>query len=104
MTAYAEARTAQAVWSSWPLKRRVEVMKRFHELLLQRNLVVDDLMQAETGKARRMSFEETCDVVMTTSHYIKAAPSGSSRRRSTAASCRSSRPPPRCMSPRASSG
>jgi succinate-semialdehyde dehydrogenase / glutarate-semialdehyde dehydrogenase len=73
-TAYAEARKAQAIWVSWPLKRRIEVMKRFHELLLERNLVVTDLMQAETGKARRMAFEETCDVVMTTSHYIKAAP------------------------------
>ena len=74
VTAYAEARKSQAAWASWSLKRRIEVMKRFHELLLQRNLVVTDLMQAETGKARRMSFEETCDVVMTTSHYIKAAP------------------------------
>lgn len=73
-TAYAEARKAQAVWASWPLKRRIDVMKRFHELLLEKNLVVTDLMQAETGKARRMAFEETCDVVMTTSHYIKAAP------------------------------
>lgn len=73
-TAYARARAAQKVWASWPLKRRIEVMKRFHELLLQRNLQVVDLMQAETGKARRMAFEETCDVVMTTSHYIKAAP------------------------------
>ena len=74
VTAYAGARKAQAIWASWPLKRRIEVMKRFHELLLQKNLAVVDLMQAETGKARRMSFEETCDVVMTTSHYIKAAP------------------------------
>ena len=73
-TAYTEARKAQAVWAGWPLKRRLEVMKRFHELLLQKNLTVVDLMQAETGKARRMAFEETCDVVMTTSHYIKAAP------------------------------
>ncbi|MBO9521188.1 MAG: succinate-semialdehyde dehydrogenase (NADP(+)) [Nocardioidaceae bacterium] len=73
-TAYGEARRAQAIWASWPLKRRIDVMKRFHELLLQRNLTVVDLMQVETGKARRMAFEETCDVVMTTSHYIKAAP------------------------------
>src|SRR5690349_9804059 len=73
-TAYAEARKAQAIWASWPVNRRTDVMKRFHELLLQHNLVVTDLMQAETGKARRMAFEETCDVVMTTSHYIKAAP------------------------------
>ncbi|MBW8804297.1 MAG: succinate-semialdehyde dehydrogenase (NADP(+)) [Catenulisporales bacterium] len=73
-TAYAAAREAQAVWASWPLKRRLDVMKRFHELLLGKGLIVADLMQAETGKARRMAFEETCDVLMVTSHYIKAAP------------------------------
>ena len=73
-TAYAAARAAQAVWASWPLKRRLAVMKRFHALLLERGLVVADLMQVETGKARRMAFEETCDVLMVTSHYIKAAP------------------------------
>ncbi|GAA1983194.1 succinic semialdehyde dehydrogenase [Catenulispora subtropica] len=72
--AYSAARAAQAVWASWPLKRRVGVMKRFHELLLGQGLVVADLMQVETGKARRMAFEETCDVLMVTSHYIKAAP------------------------------
>jgi succinate-semialdehyde dehydrogenase/glutarate-semialdehyde dehydrogenase len=73
-TAYATAREAQAVWASWPLKRRIGVMKRFHELLLGNGLIVADLMQVETGKARRMAFEETCDVLMVTSHYIKAAP------------------------------
>jgi succinate-semialdehyde dehydrogenase/glutarate-semialdehyde dehydrogenase len=73
-TAYAAARKAQATWASWPLKRRLDVMKAFHELLLANGLVIADLMQVETGKARRMAFEETCDVLMVTSHYIKAAP------------------------------
>jgi succinate-semialdehyde dehydrogenase/glutarate-semialdehyde dehydrogenase len=73
-TAYAGARAAQAIWASWPLKRRIDVMKQFHELLLRDGLIVADLMQVETGKARRMAFEETCDVLMVTSHYIKAAP------------------------------
>jgi succinate-semialdehyde dehydrogenase/glutarate-semialdehyde dehydrogenase len=73
-TAYATAREAQAVWASWPLKRRLDVMRRFHELLLGNGLIVADLMQVETGKARRMAFEETCDVLMVTSHYLKAAP------------------------------
>ncbi len=73
-SAYATARKAQAVWASWPLARRLEVMKAFHELLLQNGLIIADLMQVETGKARRMAFEETCDVLMVTSHYIKAAP------------------------------
>lgn len=72
--AYADARAAQHVWASWPLKRRMAVIKRFHALLLENWETVVDLMQAETGKARRMSFEEVCDVAMTTSHYLKVAP------------------------------
>ncbi|HET7734750.1 MAG TPA: succinic semialdehyde dehydrogenase [Nocardioidaceae bacterium] len=72
--AYAEARAAQRIWSQWSLTRRLEVMKRFHALVLERHEVITDLMQAEVGKARRMAFEEVCDVAMTTSHYIKVAP------------------------------
>jgi aldehyde dehydrogenase (NAD+)/succinate-semialdehyde dehydrogenase/glutarate-semialdehyde dehydrogenase len=72
--AYAEARAAQRIWAAWPLKKRMGVMKRFHALLLDNWETVADLMQAETGKARRMSFEEVCDVAMTTSHYLKVAP------------------------------
>jgi len=71
--AYAEARAAQAIWSTWPLDRRLRVMRKFHSILLEENQTVVDLMQAETGKARRMSFEEVCDVAMTTSHYLKTA-------------------------------
>ncbi len=71
--AYDEARAAQQVWSAWPLSRRLEVIKRFHALVLERHEVVTDLMQAEVGKARRMAFEEVCDVAMTTSHYLKVA-------------------------------
>ncbi|HET7683340.1 MAG TPA: succinic semialdehyde dehydrogenase [Marmoricola sp.] len=73
-SAYAEARRAQAVWAEWPLRRRLKVMRRFHRLVLDESQTVVDLMQAETGKARRMAFEEVCDVAMTTSHYLKAAP------------------------------
>ena len=68
--AYADARRAQAEWSSWTLDKRLKVMKKFHSLLLKNYEPVVDLMQAETGKARRMSFEEVCDVAMTTSHYL----------------------------------
>ena len=71
--AYDDARAAQQEWASWPLDKRLAVMKRFHKLLLKNYETVVDLMQAETGKARRMSFEEVCDVAMTTSHYLKTA-------------------------------
>jgi len=71
--AYVDARIAQTIWATWPLKKRLAVMKKFHALLLKKHDVIVDLMQAETGKARRMSFEEICDVAMTTSHYLKNA-------------------------------
>jgi succinate-semialdehyde dehydrogenase/glutarate-semialdehyde dehydrogenase len=72
--AFAESRRAQAEWASWPLAKRLKVFKRFHALLLERNETIVDLIQAESGKARRMAFEETCDVPMVISHYLKRAP------------------------------
>ena len=74
VTAFAEARRAQAEWASWPVSRRMKVFKRFHALLLEHNETIVDLIQAESGKARRMAFEETCDVPMVISHYLKRAP------------------------------
>ena len=55
------------------MKKRLAVFKRFHKLLLERNETIVDLIQAESGKARRMAFDETCDVPMVTSHYLKRA-------------------------------
>ncbi|HLN75623.1 MAG TPA: succinic semialdehyde dehydrogenase [Nocardioidaceae bacterium] len=72
--AFAEARRAQAEWASWPVARRMQVFKRFHSLLLEHNDTIVDLIQAESGKSRRMAFEETCDVPMVISHYLKRAP------------------------------
>ncbi len=71
--AFEQARAAQRDWAATPLRQRLSVMKRFHTLLLDNHETVVDLMQAETGKSRRMSFEEVCDVAMTTSHYLKVA-------------------------------
>ncbi len=71
--AFRKARHAQAGWSQWPVKKRLAVFKRFHALVLERNDTIVDLIQAESGKARRMAFEETCDVPMVTSYYLKRA-------------------------------
>ena len=72
--AFAESRRAQAEWASWPVAKRMRVFKKFHALLLKNNETVVDLIQAESGKARRMAFEETCDVPMVVSHYLRRAP------------------------------
>jgi len=73
-TAFATAREAQRIWGSWSLKKRLGVLKRFHALVLENQYLITDLIQAESGKNRRMAFEESCDVPMGTSHYIKRAP------------------------------
>ncbi len=73
-TAFERARAAQRVWSQWSLKDRLAVFKRFHKLLIEHNETLVDLIQAESGKARRMAFEETCDTPMVISHYLRRAP------------------------------
>ncbi|MBF6175676.1 succinic semialdehyde dehydrogenase [Nocardia blacklockiae] len=72
--AFARARAAQAEWARWPIRRRLAVFERFHRLVTERHATITDLIQIETGKARRMAFEELCDIPMATSHYLKHAP------------------------------
>jgi succinate-semialdehyde dehydrogenase / glutarate-semialdehyde dehydrogenase len=71
---FAAAREAQAEWSQWPLRKRLAVFKRAHTLLVDNAETTTDLIQAESGKNRRMAMEETCDPPMVISHYLKRAP------------------------------
>ncbi|MFC7493324.1 MULTISPECIES: succinic semialdehyde dehydrogenase [unclassified Nocardioides] len=72
--AFATAREAQREWAAWPLKKRLAVFKRAHALFIDNAHATADLIQAESGKNRRMAIEETCDPVMVMSHYLKRAP------------------------------
>ncbi|RDI49416.1 succinic semialdehyde dehydrogenase [Nocardia mexicana] len=72
--AFARARAAQAEWARWPVRRRLAVFERFHRLVLENHRTITDLIQIETGKARRMAFEELCDIPMVTGHYLRRAP------------------------------
>ncbi|WP_433683039.1 succinic semialdehyde dehydrogenase [Nocardia sp. CA-119907] len=71
--AYATARAAQKEWASWPLQRRLQVFERAHDLILAEHETIADLIQIGCGKTRRMAFEESCDVPMVISHYLKTA-------------------------------
>jgi len=79
--AAARAREAQQQWAGTPLAERLAVFERAHELIIRNQHVVADLIQAESGKARRMAFEEACDPVMVISHYLKRAPKVLARKR-----------------------
>ncbi len=71
--AFATARAAQRTWAATPLKQRLAVFARAHELILTERTLIADLIQIGCGKARRMAFEESCDVPMIISHYLKTA-------------------------------
>jgi succinate-semialdehyde dehydrogenase/glutarate-semialdehyde dehydrogenase len=67
------ARAVQPQWAARPIRERAEVMLRFHDLVLQRQAEVLDIIQLENGKARRHAFEEVCDVCLTARYYAHTA-------------------------------
>ncbi|MEU5684794.1 succinic semialdehyde dehydrogenase [Streptomyces venezuelae] len=74
-TAFQRARTAQIAWARTPAKQRAAVLLRFHDLVLQRQAEVLDLIQLETGKSRLHAHEEVQAVVVAARHYGRKAPS-----------------------------
>lgn len=71
--AFATARAAQRDWAATPLRRRLAVFARAHELILTERETIADLIQIGCGKTRRMAFEASCDVPMVISHYLRTA-------------------------------
>ncbi|WP_228979987.1 succinic semialdehyde dehydrogenase [Streptomyces sp. DH12] len=72
--AFARARAAQTAWAATPVRRRAAVLLRFHDLLLERQAEVLDLIQLETGKARLHAHEEIQAVTIAARHYgVRAA-------------------------------
>uniref|UniRef100_Q027N1 Aldehyde dehydrogenase (NAD(+)) n=1 Tax=Solibacter usitatus (strain Ellin6076) TaxID=234267 RepID=Q027N1_SOLUE len=67
------ARSAQLAWSRLTFADRARIFLRFHDLLLERQNQVLDLIQWETGKARRHAFEEILDTVTVTRYYARRA-------------------------------
>ncbi|MEI5524088.1 succinic semialdehyde dehydrogenase [Streptomyces brasiliscabiei] len=72
--AYERARAAQAVWAQRPVRERAAVLLRFHDLVLERQAEVLDLIQLETGKARLHAHEEVQAVAVAARHYGRKAP------------------------------
>jgi acyl-CoA reductase-like NAD-dependent aldehyde dehydrogenase len=67
--AFSRARAAQAGWAALPCSARGRIFLRFHDLLLDRQSEVLDLIQLETGKARRHAFEEILDSAVVARYY-----------------------------------
>ncbi|GAB3113374.1 succinic semialdehyde dehydrogenase [Janibacter alkaliphilus] len=71
--AMAAARAGQRRWARTPVAERERIMLRFHDLVLAHQVELLDLVQLESGKARRHAFEEVADVAIATRHYARAA-------------------------------
>ena len=63
------ARKAQEDWFHRTFSERAEVFLRFHDLILERQDEVLDLIQLESGKARKHAFEEVADTAIVARYY-----------------------------------
>jgi succinate-semialdehyde dehydrogenase/glutarate-semialdehyde dehydrogenase len=63
------ARAAQADWARTSFDDRARILLRYHDLVLDRQDELLDLLQIESGKARRHAFEEVLDVAITARYY-----------------------------------
>lgn len=72
--AVAECRRVQARWAATPVKDRAKVLLRYHDLVLEKQEELLDLIQAENGKARVWAFEEVMDQAVTARYYARLAP------------------------------
>ena len=67
------AREAQSAWRETDWNTRRQILLRFHDLVLDRQDAVLDVIQLESGKARRHAFEEIMDVAMVSRYYARTA-------------------------------
>ena len=83
-----EARAAQARWARASLNERAAILLRFHDLVLARQDEVLDLIQLESGKARRHASEEVLDVAIVARATTPTPPRATCRRGGAVARCR----------------
>ncbi|MEW6364344.1 MAG: succinic semialdehyde dehydrogenase [Acidobacteriota bacterium] len=63
------ARGAQVEWARWSFDQRARIFLAYHDLLLDRQDEILDLMILETGKARKHAFEEVVDTAIVSRYY-----------------------------------
>ena len=71
--AVARARVVQARWRETSFEERKAILLRYHDLVLDRQDEVLDVIQLESGKARRHAFEEILDAAIVARYYARSA-------------------------------
>jgi succinate-semialdehyde dehydrogenase/glutarate-semialdehyde dehydrogenase len=68
--AAARAREAQVRWKRLSFDERAGIIRRFHDLILDRHPQILDTIQSETGKVRRDALAEVVSVAGTARYYL----------------------------------
>jgi succinate-semialdehyde dehydrogenase/glutarate-semialdehyde dehydrogenase len=71
--AFQKARAAQPAWAARPVGERAAVLRRLHDLLLDNEPHLLNLIQIETGKARMHAYEELAGAATALRHYAATA-------------------------------
>jgi succinate-semialdehyde dehydrogenase/glutarate-semialdehyde dehydrogenase len=66
-------REAQRRWRASDWAERSRILLRFHDIVLDRRDEILDIVQLESGKARRHAFEEIMDVALVSRYYARTA-------------------------------
>ncbi|HET8561721.1 MAG TPA: succinic semialdehyde dehydrogenase [Marmoricola sp.] len=71
--AFDRARRAQRAWQQVPIDDRAAMLLRLHDLVLDRQDEILDLICWESGKARKHAFDEPLHVALTARYYARTA-------------------------------
>jgi len=71
--AFVRARRAQQQWARTSLEERSRIFLRLHDLVLERQDEIIDLICWESGKARKHAFDEPLHIALTARYYARTA-------------------------------
>ena len=71
--AFARARRAQQAWARTSIEARSAALLRLHDLVLDRQDEIIDLIVWESGKARKHAFDEPLHIALTARYYARTA-------------------------------
>jgi succinate-semialdehyde dehydrogenase/glutarate-semialdehyde dehydrogenase len=71
--AFRRARRAQESWARTPVEERAAALLRLHDLVLDRQAEIIDLICLESGKARKHAFDEPLHIALTARYYARTA-------------------------------
>ncbi len=69
--AFERARKAQRAWARTSLEHRASCMLALHDLILDRQAEIIDLIGWESGKARKHAFDEPMHIALTARYYAR---------------------------------